>query len=297
MLRLKDYIQNKYPELSRREIKRALDRGACLVNGKIERFATREIDPRKDKIVYKYMKPQAKARLEIQKDRIVFEDEHLLVYNKNGAYPALATKKEDRANIHVELKNYLAKREGKKVFLQPAHRLDKDTSGLMIFCKNEKALQLIFEQFREREIKKEYEAILDGILKKKEGSVNLPMKQIKKGAGWQRWGVAKNKTNEDSSSSIKAASTDYKLVKNYQDKNYSHVKLSPRTGRMHQIRVHMAHLGHAVVGDSFYCEKFKCDLIPDRHLLHASSLKFMHPITKQGLKLCAPLPKDMKKLI
>lgn len=298
-MKLADYIKDRYEGLSRRLIKRALERGACVVNGKIERFASREIDPKKDKVVYKDIRPKALDKLIIAPENIIFEDEHLLIYNKEAGYPSLATKDKARVNTHGELKKFLEKREGRKVFLSPAHRLDKDTSGLLLFAKSDRVLNKLFEAFREKTIKKNYEAIVDGLPKKQEGIIDIAMQLERKGAGWQRWAVVSDKKSSASAKNkeIKPAVTAYRVVKNYPKKKYSHLKLTPRTGRMHQLRVHLKFLGHPILGDSFYGQNFNCKELPLRHLLHASSLELRHPMTGQNIKVFASLPQDFMELL
>lgn len=289
---LGDYLKEKHEGLTKRVLKRALERGACTVNGKIERFATRPVNPSKDKIIYKDVRFEALDKLIIQPQRIIFEDEYILIYDKEGGYPALATKNEDRANLHDELRKFISNREGKKVFLDPVHRLDKDTSGLMIFAKSSNALAKMFEMFRDRKVIKHYEAIVDGLMQKRNAVIDHEMTLLKKGKGWQRWGIAKRSSKQN-----KTAVTEYTLIKSYEDKLISHVKLTPKTGRMHQIRVHLQAIGYPVIGDTFYADKFKSDLITRRHLLHASNLSFVHPLTQEAIKIFAPLPDDMQKLL
>lgn len=350
MQRLIEHLKEKHPDLSNRQIKRALEKGLCKVNGKIERFASRKIDPQSDKIVYEDIRFEAMPELVISEDRIIFEDDDILIYNKDGGYPALATKSQTRAHLHGELMRFvylrqeLTKIDSKsnpddienlkqeiskkplseiknKVFVEPAHRLDKDTSGLMLFAKNRQTLDKLFAMFREKEISKEYEAIVDGVFKSKgnkdiKGTIDYPLKLKNKGVGWQRWiGIklidANSKTQEQRTklrnqglefkSKIphiaKSAVTDYQVIKSYDKEKYSHVKLSPKTGRMHQIRVHMLSIGHPIIGDSFYANSFQSKVFASRHLLHASKLKFKHPNTGLEIKVFAPLDEDMQKLL
>ena len=119
--------------------------------------------------------------------------------------------------------------------------------------------------------------------------IEKPLKLISIGKGWQRWSANPKQKGKE----VKEAATEFKLIKNY-DK-YAHVKLIPRTGRMHQLRVHMSYLGHPILGDGFYSQKFNSGVFPDRHLLHASNLRFDHPMTGKELRVFAPLPEDFKK--
>lgn len=285
-MRLLQYIKEKHKNLTNRIIKRALEQGACLVNGKIERYASRQIDPKKDKIDFTYIKPEAKAKLVIEKSRIVFEDDYILVYNKAAGHPIMATEGNKGPNLHAELKRF-----GNYKFLSPAHRLDKLTSGLVLFAKTKEALTELARQFKAKEIQKEYEALLDGKWKhRKQGKISNFLKLKQKLGTSQIWQVV-----EKPSPSAKDAITEYELIKIY-DK-YTHILLKPLTGRTHQLRVHMAFMGHPILGDTIYAESFRSGIILNRHILHAANLELNHPITKKRLRLKAPRPEDLEKLL
>ncbi len=315
-IKLKDYLRDKYPDLSSRIIKRALEQGACKVNGKIERFATRRLDLSVDKVSYSGIRPEAQARLVISPERILFEDEYLIIYNKEGGYPTLATEGKDKVHLHGELDNYLRERDGRSR-LQPVHRLDKNTSGVIIFAKTEEATRKLNELFADKEICKNYEAIVDGVLEQAKGHLTTYMRLDKQGRGWQRWSSTtenqarklykeylerKRDNNEDTNidfenflirKKYKTAITDYEVIKTYPKKRLTHVRLMPKTGRTHQLRVQMKGMGHPILGDTFYCDNFQSSVSAARHLLHAASLELQHPFTGRVLKLNAALPEDM----
>ncbi len=285
-MRLLLYIKEKYTDLTNREIKRALERGACLVNGKIERYASRKIDPTKDKVEFTYIKTEAQAKLEIKASRIVYEDDYILVYDKEAGHPIMATEAKAETNLHHELKKFT----GHKSF-NPVHRLDRQTSGLCIFAKEQEALKELTRMFKDKEIKKTYEAIVDGKWQHpKQGKIENYLKLKQKINTMQIWQVV-----ESPKYGAKQAVTNYKLLKAY-DK-YSHLELEPLTGRTHQLRLHMAHLGYPILGDTIYAENFKFKKILDRHLLHAAKLEFQHPITKKRLRLLAEMPMVFKELL
>ena len=291
-MRLLLYIKEKYKDLSNRELKRAFERGACLVNGKIERYASRKIDPTKDKIEFTYVKTEAQAKLEIKPSRIVYEDEYLLVYDKEAGHPIMATEAKAETNLHHELKKYLKARiENPCSTLNPVHRLDRQTSGLCIFAKEQEALKELTRMFKDKEIQKTYEAIVDGKWQHpKQGKIENYLKLKQKINTMQIWQVV-----DSPKYGAKLAITNYKLIKAY-DK-YSHMHLEPLTGRTHQLRLHMAHLGYPILGDTVYAQNFKFKKIFDRHLLHAAKLEFKHPITKKRLRLVAELPVEFVDLI
>lgn len=291
-IRLIKFLKEKYQDMSAREIKRALDIGACSVNGKIERLGSRLINIQKDKIKFKAIKTQAQEKLIIKKENIIFEDEDILVYNKSAGHPTMSTENQG-VNFHETLKKEL-----KYKFLEPAHRLDKNTSGLLIFAKNKESLNKLSEMFASKKIKKTYLAIIDGRWKKKHltGTIeNYLCLEYKKGSQ-QKWKVAGKLSPEDlKNPKYKSALSEYKVIKTFND--FSLVELSPKTGRTHQLRVHMAHIGHPVLGDSIYAHNFKSKITARRQLLHALRLEFNHPKNNTVIKLEAPLPHDFTEII
>jgi RluA family pseudouridine synthase len=290
--RLIKYLKDKYKDMSAREIKRALDMGACSVNGKIERLGSRVIFIPKDKIKFKAIKTQAQEKLIIKKENIIFEDDDILVYNKSAGHPTMSTENQG-VNLHETLKQEL-----KLKFLEPAHRLDKNTSGLLVFAKNKNALLKLNDMFANKKIQKTYLAIIDGKWKRKNthGQIkNYLCLEYKKGS-MQKWKVAENLSASDlKNPKYKEAISDYQILKVFKD--YTYIKLKPQTGRTHQLRVHLAYIGHPILGDSLYAENFKCSQMARRHLLHASVLEFNHPLNNSPLSLEAPLPEDFQKLI
>jgi len=282
-MKLIQYLKEKHDDLTNRSIKRALEAGACTVNGKIERYASVEITT-KDKVVFRNIKTKAKARLVIEDSRIIYQDDQVLVYNKDAGHAIMSTEKSNEANLTQELKKLYR-------YIEPVHRLDKQTSGLCLFAKDKKSLTELMRQFKDKEVKKQYEAIVDGHWKlAANGRIENDMEMARKIGAMQVWQVAKRASHKS-----KKAITEYKLIKNY--KKYAHLALSPVTGRTHQLRVHMAHLGYPIVGDSVYAEYFRSGLLLERHLLHAISLEFRQPLSKQLIKLTAPRPKELLELL
>ena len=320
-MKLIQYLKEKHDNLTNRAIKRALEAGACTVNGKIERYAYVELKP-KDKVVFRNIETKAKPRLVIEDSRIIYEDDQVLVYNKDAGHAIMSTEKStrsvskqsfdvqvaqqklatsqkarvafgDNSNFQNKFNDVNLTQELKKLYryIEPVHRLDKQTSGLCIFAKDKKSLTELMRQFKDKEVKKQYEAIVDGHWKlAASGRVETEMEMARKIGAMQVWQVTR-KTSHRS----KTAITEYQLIKNY--KKYAHVSLVPVTGRTHQLRVHMAHLGYPIVGDSVYAESFRSGLLFERHLLHAISLEFKQPLSKNRIKLTAPRPKELLELI
>ncbi|MEK9184089.1 MAG: RluA family pseudouridine synthase, partial [Patescibacteria group bacterium] len=165
------------------------------------------------------------------------------------------------------------------------HRLDRETSGLILVPLNKDAYEYFKRLFQNHQIKKTYIALVYGIIKEKEGLINKPL-GIKHGS-LKRTVFTKN------AKMIKEAITRYK-VRDYISDKYSLLEVEPLTGRTHQIRVHLASIGHPIVGDKLYGKKNNADM--KRHFLHAESLEFSSPDGKR-LKVAADLPDDLQNFL
>ena len=164
------------------------------------------------------------------------------------------------------------------------HRIDKDTSGLLIVAKTDKAHLGLAEQIKEHSFTREYNAVICGHLKEQSGTVNAPIGRSTKDRK-KMCVTAQNSKN---------AVTHYTVIKEYE--KYSHISLKLETGRTHQIRVHMAHLGHAVAGDAVYGnDKFSASL--GGQCLHAIKIGFVHPITNEYLEFTTDLPQYFKEFL
>ena len=161
------------------------------------------------------------------------------------------------------------------------HRLDKGTSGCLVVAKTDAAHQALVAQFKERGVTKVYRAVCQGRFQKLAGKIETLIGRSERDRKKMSARVSRGRE----------AVTDYRVVK--QAAEWALVELTIHTGRTHQIRVHMAHIGHPVVGDAMYGRK---DISVDRPLLHAYKLAFAHPRTGQRLEFVAPLPDDMAKL-
>ncbi|MBI4211131.1 MAG: RluA family pseudouridine synthase, partial [Deltaproteobacteria bacterium] len=167
-------------------------------------------------------------------------------------------------------------------FLMPLHRLDRETSGVMIFAKSNAGKQLS-SQFRDHLIDRRYLAVVDGVVDDDQGVIETPLEKGDFGGGRK----ARPGTGEGS----RPAKSRYRVVERYADATL--VDIEVKTGRTHQIRVHMAELGHPLIGDKVYggSSRFK------RHALHAHTLNFRHPATHKKIALRSPLPQDMAALV
>jgi len=212
---------------------------------------------------------------------IVFEDDDLMVINKQPGlvvHPTNGCKSGTCANA---LAHYMEE-TGHVFKIRFVNRLDRDTSGLLLVSKNAYCQNHITNQMKQDLIHKKYTAIVKGIVSSERGTIDLPIgrpdrEDIRRGV------------HQDGAPSV----THYEVL-NYLN-GHTLIELRLETGRTHQIRVHMSHIGHPVLGDSLYGEE-EPDLI-GRQALHASGLAFIHPITKERVDFEAPLPEDMRRAI
>lgn len=212
---------------------------------------------------------------------IVYEDEFMLILNK----PAGIAIHPSCMHFDNSLSNgvrYYFDSIGLKKKIRPVNRLDKDTSGLVVFAKNEYIQECLVNQMKSKIFKKEYLAILNGILENKTGIINAPIAR-------EENSIIKRCVRKDGDISI----THYEVVKILEN-NMCLVKFILETGRTHQIRVHSSYIGHPIIGDTLY-GSFS-DLI-SRQALHSYRIEFIHPIFKEKMTFEIDLPDDMLKLI
>ena len=220
------------------------------------------------------------ARAEDIPIEIVFEDEHLLVVNKpKGMVVHPAPGNYSGTLVNALLYHCKDSLSGINGVLRPGivHRIDKDTSGLLIVAKNDKAHIGLAEQIKEHSFEREYEAVLYGRLKDEQGTVDAPIGRHK--ADRKKMCV----TYENSRNAV----THYKVIS--YNNGFTHAAMKLETGRTHQIRVHMAYIGHPVAGDPVYGPS---KVITELHgqCLHAKKIGFIHPITKEFLRFDSQLP-------
>ncbi|MDO5794450.1 MAG: RluA family pseudouridine synthase [Turicibacter sp.] len=213
---------------------------------------------------------------------IVYEDDHLLIINKPAGLMVHPDQK-DGMNTLVNAVAYYYQENQIHHRIRYIHRLDTDTSGGMIFAKHYLAHSLMDYWLSEKKIKRWYLALVSGRLQSKKGKINAPIGKDRHHGARRR--VAKNGDE---------AVTLYQLKQQF--KNYALVELELKTGRTHQIRVHMSYLGHPLLGDVLYGGPAKFGPLK-RQALHSSRIEMKHPITQEPLKFEISLPSDMKKLI
>lgn len=211
---------------------------------------------------------------------ILYEDDGLLIINKPPFLPVHPSMDHYEDSLSNGVKYYFDS-IGLKRKIRPVNRLDKDTSGIVLFAKNEYIQECLVKQMKSNMFEKEYIAIVEGIIDKKEQIIDAPISR-KENSIIERC-VAPNGDN---------AITVIHLLKTYKD--YSLVKCILKTGRTHQIRVHTSYIGYPILGDDLYGSK--SDKI-NRQALHAQKISFIHPITKNKIEIEAKIPKDIENLI
>ena len=211
---------------------------------------------------------------------IIYEDKGLLVINKPPRIAIHPSLRHYDNSLSNGLKFYFDK-IGLKKKIRPVNRLDLDTSGLVAFAKNEYIQECLIKQMKAGKFYKEYVCIVKGLLKKKNGTINVPITRKEKS-------IIERCVKENGQDAI----THYEVLKEYTD--YSVVKCILATGRTHQIRVHMAYIGHPILGDTLYGKK--SNLI-DRQALHCNKFCFINPVTNNKLELKGDLPMDIKQLM
>ncbi len=287
--RLDSYIASKDLELSRSMIKKLLEDGKITVNGEITKASYKV--QLNDKIEIDIEKPK-EVKLEAQEIPldVIYEDNDILVVNKQKGlvvHPGNGNLDGTLANaVMAHCKDNLSGIGGE---LRPGivHRLDKDTSGLLIIAKNDKAHIKMSEQIKDRKVKKTYIALVRGIISENEATINMPIGRSTKDR--KKMAVTKNG---------KEAITHFKVLNRFTTNKASYTLLEVKidTGRTHQIRVHMAEIGHPVIGDTVYSNG-KNEFGVVGQCLHAKKLEFTHPITEKEMNLEAPLPEYFEKII
>lgn len=215
---------------------------------------------------------------------IIYEDDGLLIVNKNYNMPVHPSILHFEDSLSNGVKFYFDKINLKRK-IRPVNRLDKDTSGIVIFAKNEYIQESLIKQMKNSVFKKEYLAILDGHLNKQFGTINASISRKENS-------IIEREINPSGDLAI----THFELLKNfeYNNQKLALVKFILETGRTHQIRLHSKYIGHSILGDTLYGSN--SNLIY-RQALHAYKVSFVHPITKKNLEFKIDLPSDMEKII
>ncbi len=263
------FLQKHYPQApSIKAIKRAIDGKFCSVNGRIETFSSFALKAG-DRVLLReaaFQKKQGPTQ-----PALLYEDEALCILAK----PPF---------VVCDPKSIGAICPG----MHLVHRLDKETSGVLILAKTLAVQKKMLALFKERLIAKLYIAIVDGVLEADEGTIDNFLHKKLSLQGQAIYAENHKKQGQ-------RAITYWKCLK--RGKSASVARCEPYTGRTHQLRVHLSGIGHPILGDIQYGKKFLCPVVPNRNCLHAYCVSFNHPTTGQPLKVIAPIPHDLKQVL
>lgn len=275
--RLDTWLALKVPELSRSQVKSLIEDGLVLVGGQVRKPGYR-VKPGEH--VEVRIPPPRETRVEAQDIplNIIYEDQDVAVIDKPQGmvvHPAHGHWDQTLVNALLYQVRDLSGINGE---IRPGivHRLDKDTSGILVVAKNDRAHQSLSSQIKARSMKREYIALVHGVIKEQAGTIQAP--------------IGRSKTHRKKMAVVKdgrPAVTHYEVLRRYRD--YTLVRVRLETGRTHQIRVHFSYIGHPVVGDVVYGpSKPHFDLVGQ--LLHARYLGFKHPVSGAMMEFTSPLP-------
>jgi len=277
-----DVLLSETTGLTRSRVATLMEEGLCLVDGKVEKKAGAKVKPGQQvRLTLPAPKPAIPQAEDIPLE-IIYEDADLAVVVKPcGMVVHPAAGNEDGTLVNALL-HHLDSLGGIGGELRPGivHRLDKDTSGLLLVAKNDAAQLALSQQLQDRLMEKHYRALVDGNFKEDAGRVNEPIARSKK----DRKKMAIDPEGRE-------AITDWQVLA--RGRGVTLVDVHILTGRTHQIRVHMKHLGHPVCGDPIYGSP-RGAKVP-RLMLHAYSLSFTHPTTGERMTFTAPLPMEFVK--
>ncbi|MCX7857949.1 MAG: RluA family pseudouridine synthase [Deltaproteobacteria bacterium] len=284
-IRLDIFLSEKL-SIARSKTKTMIEMGYVKVWGKTTKPS---LKVKKDMIIEGEVPSQPSILVEPQEIplHILYEDEYLLFINKPSGmvvHPSFGHKNGTLVNALIAYldKNHI-RMNTQEIRPGIVHRLDKDTTGVILVAKNSDAQETLSRMFKERKIKKIYRAIVWGNLDQKEGKIEGKIGRHPKDR--KRMTVLK----EGGRDALTEYTTISKMI------GFTYVEIYPYTGRTHQIRVHFSHIGHPIVGDTVYGKRAKN--LAERPLLHALKLEFVHPYTGKFISVFAPEPTDMRSFI
>ena len=283
--RLDRYVTEQNAEITRTAVQRLIDEKNILVNGK-EQKASYKVN---ENDVVEVEIPEPK-KIEIKAENIpievIYEDSDIVVVNK----PKGMVVHPGNGNLDGTLVNAIMAKCGDSLSgiggeIRPGivHRIDKDTSGLLIVAKNDKAHVNLSEQIKAHKVKKTYIALVRGVVRENEATIDMPIGRSK--TDRKKMAVCKDGKN---------AVTHIKVLKRWE--HYTLLQVNIETGRTHQIRVHLSYIGYPIIGDYTYSNG-KNEFGVVGQCLHAQKLEFKHPITNKIMELEAPLPEYFQEMI
>ena len=284
--RIDSFIPIVQKDISRSMVQKLIEQNDIKVNGKKTKHSYKlKLNDEIEIIIPEAKEIDLKAQ-DIPLD-VIYEDNDIIVINKTKGmvvHPANGNPDGTLVNAVMNLCKDSLSGIGGEIRPGIVHRLDKDTSGAIIVAKNDKAHIALSEQLKNHEIKKTYLALVRGIIKENEATINMPIARSKK-----------DRKKMDVDKDGKEAITHFKVLERYKNK-YTLLQINLETGRTHQIRVHLSHIGYPIIGDEVYSNG-KNEWNVSGQCLHAWKLEFKHPITGKKITLEAEIPEYLKNII
>ncbi len=307
--RLDKFLASMLPWRSRASVQKLINEKRIIIEGRENPRSSTRL--RQGEIVTILVPPSKKGKKDVcagdqgfDSIPVLFEDEFLVAVDKPPGLPVHPSGKHlDNTLITLLHKKYTNGIEKGEIIPKLCHRLDKETSGIVLVTKQEGIRHLMGKLFEQRKVKKAYLAVVHGALEQEKGIIDLPL-------GPDPFSKVKMKMRARHDGKGIPALTKFKVIK--EKGEYSLLEITPVTGRQHQIRVHLSAIGHPIVGDKIYGpdENFFLDslegklgeealkrLVLTRHALHAWKLSFVHPVTKEDMEIVSPIPEDMAGLV
>lgn len=288
--RLDIFLSEQLQKTTRSQIKNLIEQQKVLLNEKLPQKAGTVLKENDKVTVEETINEQIDITAENLPLEIVYEDEYLAVINKPQGmvvHPAAGNKSGTLVNA---LLHHFKNLSSVNTEVRPGivHRLDKDTSGLLVIAKNNEVHESLAKQIKEKTAKRVYRAIVSGVIKEDSGTINKNLERSKSD---------RKKIAVTTEGRGKSAITEYKVLERFS--HFTYIEFNLKTGRTHQIRVHSKYIGHPVLGDKTYGYDYKNIKLVGQ-LLHAYKLSFTHPVTGQYLEFKSNLPdyflKTIKKL-
>jgi 23S rRNA pseudouridine1911/1915/1917 synthase len=301
--RLDQWLVSQLPDVSRVRIQQLIEQQKITVNGSLAKASARLRGGEQIAITGTVELPPLRAMAEDIPLEVVYEDESIAVINKAAGMTVHAGSGKEEAGSRGTLVNALLHRFqslsqiGGEMRPGIVHRLDKETSGLIVVAKSDKAHRKLAQQFAQRETRKIYIALVHGFMPQAQGTINAPISRD----------LVRRQRMTTRRSDGRASVTHWKTLKQIDNEygKFSLLEVRIETGRTHQIRVHLSSLGHPVVGDSLYgapreikgSARTSQTVSLGRNFLHAANLEFVHPIKQTPLSFSQPLPAELVRFL
>ena len=280
---LLDFIQSKMGGMAKTSIKQLLSQRRVTVNGVVQ---TRHDTPLNGGDTVVISSGRGNIQLNHPKLRIVFEDDHLIVVEKQVGLLTVPTFPGSTETTAFSILKAYVRRQNPRAGVYTVHRLDRETSGLLVFAKSPELQHYMRTYWRQLVTKRTYVAVAEGLFEQKEGKITTWLTEDKRNAM-----VYSSPVDDGGDIAI----TNYKVIRENAEKDLSMVELNLETGRTNQIRVHLASKGHPVSGDRKYGHGNEFSPA-DRLCLHARVLEFIHPATEQTVHFETPVPKEFNRI-